>query len=189
LWKTARGAQKTYIFGKKCYGGTLRGIYEKVMNKAPELGLTFTDFTRADTRFDEKHPDLAAWCDRQREVALTERKVVNAFGRVRYLLGDDSEVEREGLNTPIQGTAADIANLALIGIFEEIRSKKMKAKIVGQVHDQIIVECPKSKLAAVKRLMRKHMEKKHHLWGKDVSFPVEMKWGPDWGHLKEEGKK
>jgi len=185
LWVVARKAQKTYIFGKKCYGGTIRGIYEKVINKAPELGLTFADFVRADQRFDQKHPQLAAWGEAQKNRGLIERKVHNAFGRVRILLGDDSEVEREALNTPIQGTAADVANLALIGIYEEIHEKKMQAKIVAQVHDAIMVECPKSELTQVKRIMKKHMEKKHHLWNKDVSFPIEMKVGPNWGELKE----
>jgi uracil-DNA glycosylase family 4 len=185
LWKIARAAQKTYIFGKKCYGGTLRGIYEKVINKAPELELTFAAFVKADERFDRAHPDLAAWCKRQAEKGLIERRVVNAFGRVRILLGDDSEVEREALNTPIQGTAADIANLALIGIYDELHKKQMGARIVAQVHDQILVECPRSELVSVKRIMVKHMEMEHHLWGKDVSFPVEMKVGPNWGALKE----
>jgi DNA polymerase I-like protein with 3'-5' exonuclease and polymerase domains len=65
----------------------------------------------------------------------------------------------------------------------------MKARLVGQVHDQIIVECPRSELSLVKKIMRKHMEKPHHLWGRDVSFPVEMKYGPNWGALKEETSK
>jgi uracil-DNA glycosylase family 4 len=185
LWKIARAAQKTYIFGKKCYGGTLRGIYEKVVNKAPELELTFADFSRADARFDQKHPDLAAWCIKQANLGLTERRVTNAFGRVRILLGDDSEVEREALNTPIQGTAADIANLALIGIYTEIHQKKMQARLVGQVHDQILIECPRTELTQIKRIMRKHMEMTHHLWDRDVSFPIEMKIGSNWGDLKE----
>lgn len=185
LWKDARYAQKKYIFGKKCYGGTLRGVYEKVMLEVPQMELTFNDFAKADARFDAKHPQLAAWCKKQAEIALTERRVQNAFGRVRILLGDDSEIEREGLNTPIQGTAADIANLALIGIYEELHSKKMSARLVAQVHDQIMVECPKTELSQVKRILKKHMEKKHHLWDEDVSFPIEMKVGTNWGLLKE----
>lgn len=185
-WKIARAAQKTYIFGLKCYGGTLRGIYEKIMNKAPELALTWNAFLRANSRFDEAHPGLASWCERQKALGLSERRVKNAFGRLRILLGDDSEVEREALNTPIQGTAADIANLALIGIYDELHKKKLDARIVAQVHDQILVECPKREASLVKKIMRRHMEQKHHLWNKDVSFPVEMKSGTDWGSLKEE---
>lgn len=184
-WKDARYAQKKYIFGRKCYGGTLRGVYEKVMLEVPSLGLTFAEFTAADRRFDQKHPQLAAWAERQRLLGLTERRVENGFGRVRILLGDDSEIEREALNTPIQGTAADIKNKAMIGIFNEFKAKKMRALIVADVHDQILVECPKSELSSVKRIMRKHMEAEHVLWGKKVSFPVEMKVGTNWGDLKE----
>jgi DNA polymerase-1 len=190
LWLVARSAQKTYMFGRQSYGGSQRGIYERMMIKCPSLKLTFAKFKHADERFKEGHPELSAWQDVTQEQGALTRRVINGFGRVRILLGDDSEVEREALNTPIQGTAADVANKALIGIYDEIHAKKMSARLVGQVHDQIIVECPKTELPAVKRLMRKHMEAKHTLWNRVVSFPIEMKYGTNWGEMKEEkGKK
>lgn len=185
MWPLGRKAAKKYMFGGKSYLGSLYSIYEKMLIECPDLKLSFAQLKSLDAQFDSKHPEMIAYQKKMQEIGRTERRVENGFGRVRILLGDDNDIEREAVNTPIQGTAADIANIALIGIYEEFHGKNMKARLVAQVHDQILVDSPKTELSAVKRIMRKHMEKTHKLWGRDVSFPIEFKVGSNWGDLHE----
>jgi DNA polymerase-1 len=183
LWKSLRKAAKIYIFGRN-YGGTLQVIYQKVMNEAPECHLTFAQFRKADALYREQHPAYDVWCEKQKEIGVTQRRVVNAFGRVRILLGEDKDIEKESLNSPIQGTAADIVNTAMISFWKEKEELKLDAKIVAQVHDQLLIECPIREKQQVMKLLKKHMEQPFNLWGKKVIFPVEMKVGKDWGNLK-----
>jgi uracil-DNA glycosylase family 4 len=185
MWDLARKAAKKYMFGGKSYLGSLYNIYTKMLIECPDLKITFAELKKLDARFDSKHPEMIAYQKRMQEIGRTERRVENGFGRVRILLGDDSDIEREAVNTPIQGTGADITNKAMIAIYKERNKLGLKARFCLQAHDQLMMECPKSELVQIKRIMRKHMEMTHHLWGRDVSFPIEMKIGTNWGDLKE----
>jgi DNA polymerase-1 len=151
------------------------------MLEVPDLPLTFSDLAVADRRYMAAHPALAAWVERQTALCDVEPKIVtNAFGRRRVLLGSDADVIREALNTPIQGTGADVVNTAMNLIFEEKNRLGLRARFVAQVHDQLMIECPDGEIPRVKKLMRKHMSRTFKLWGKEVSFPVEMKVGKNW---------
>ena len=66
--------------------------------------------------------------------------------------------ERVALNMPIQGTAADIIKLAMVRVHERIRREKLSAKLILQVHDELIVECPEAEAEAVSRILREEME-------------------------------
>jgi DNA polymerase-1 len=179
-------AAKKYRFGHIQYGGTLRSIYEKLMLEVPDLPLTFNDLARADAQYLAKYPAHAEWVRRQTDLCLADPRIVtNAFGRRRILLGSDADVEREALNTPIQGTGADIVNTAMIRIYADFKKTALKARFVAQVHDQLLVECPDGEVTRVKRIMKKHMEATFHLWQRDVRFPVEMKVGKNWRDLKK----
>lgn len=165
-------AAKTYIFGRG-YGGGLRGIYERVVMQVPELGLTFEKFVAVDEAYRNAHPKYFAWHDKIIACALDTGEVHNGFGRVRKLSGSDGAVSRQALNTPIQGTAADIFNIALITLSEQLSDLRL-GKLVGAVHDSIIVECKKEDAMTVAVLMKQCMEQPHQLWGRTVSFPVDV---------------
>ena len=66
--------------------------------------------------------------------------------------------ERVALNTPIQGTAADIIKLAMIRVDAALRKQKLKARLVLQVHDELIVECPIKEAEQVKKIVTAEME-------------------------------
>jgi uracil-DNA glycosylase family 4 len=185
LWKSYRMAAKKWRFGRG-YGGTLRTIYDKILLEVPDLQLTFKEFCNADARYFDVHPAYQQWVNKQKAILDNDPRITyNAFGRQRILLGDDREVEKELLNTPIQSTAADIVNTAMIGIYKEVKAKHLDACFVAQVHDALVMEVKDSDLVATRKIMKKHMEMAFHLWGRDVSFPVEMKQGKDWKNLKE----
>ena len=66
--------------------------------------------------------------------------------------------ERVALNAPIQGTAADIIKLAMIRVYNRLKQENLQGKLVLQVHDELIVECPEGEAEAVCRLVEEEME-------------------------------
>lgn len=65
---------------------------------------------------------------------------------------------RAAMNTPIQGTAADIMKIAMIKVYKEIKNRDLKSKIVLQVHDEMMIEAKKEEAQKVKEIMKKEME-------------------------------
>ena len=66
--------------------------------------------------------------------------------------------ERVALNMPIQGTAADIMKLAMLRVYDRLRRENLQARLIMQVHDELIVECPEAEQEAVEKLLRQEME-------------------------------
>ena len=85
--------------------------------------------------------------------------------------------ERVALNTPIQGTAADIIKLAMIRVDAALRKQKLKARLVLQVHDELIVECPVREAEQVKKIVAAEMENVVQL---KVPLLAEAKSGASW---------
>ena len=85
--------------------------------------------------------------------------------------------ERVALNMPIQGTAADIMKLAMVAVEKRLKRELPEAKLVLQVHDELIVECPKPQAAAAAKLLEEEMEQVAHL---SVPLTAEAHWGRNW---------
>ncbi len=119
-----------------------------------------------------------------REKGYTE----TMFGRRRYIpelkssnFNVRSGAERMTLNTPIQGTAADLIKLAMIRVDEALRANFPEAKLLLQVHDELIVECPEEIAGAVAKLMSEQMQGGATL---DVPLLAEAKTGKSWYDAK-----
>jgi DNA polymerase-1 len=89
--------------------------------------------------------------------------------------------ERTALNTPFQGTAADLIKLAMIEIDRLLAARELRAKMVLQVHDELLFEVPEGELDAVRSLVKPAMEHAHAL---NVPLVAEMKVGPNWRDMK-----
>ena len=89
--------------------------------------------------------------------------------------------ERVALNMPIQGTAADIMKLAMIAVWKGLRETIPEARLVLQVHDELIVECPEEKAAAVAQLLTEKME---HVVSLAVPLTADDHWGKNWLEAK-----
>ena len=92
-----------------------------------------------------------------------------------------SGAERIALNTPIQGTAADLIKLAMIRVDAALRESYPEAKLILQVHDELIVECPEAIAAEVAQLVSREMEQVAVL---NVPLTAEAKWGKSWYDAK-----
>ncbi len=85
--------------------------------------------------------------------------------------------ERIAMNTPIQGTAADIIKIAMIKVYNELKSQKLKSKLILQVHDELIIETHKDELEVVKDIIKRNMESALTL---SVPLTVEVHFGDSW---------
>ncbi len=177
-----RGA-KTHQFGRN-YGGTVKGIYKKVLLKVPELTISFQQFEQLDKAYLDAHPKQKIWADALQADIVKTKTLRSPFGRIRIFLGTEDEIKREALNCAIQSPAGDIKNKALIGIYETVKKNKYPAKLVLDVHDDITMEVRDDFVDEWIPIQKKIMEQKHHIGKYNEGFPVAFKIGKCWGEMK-----
>ena len=122
------------------------------------------------------------------EDARTSGYTTTLYGRRRYIpelsssnFNIRSGAERIALNTPIQGTAADIIKLAMLRVENALNAHFPEAKLLLQVHDELIVECPEDQAEQVAKLVSREMETVADL---SVPLTAEAKWGRNWYEAK-----
>lgn len=91
---------------------------------------------------------------------------------------EKAAAERMAVNTPIQGSAADIVKKAMIDVQNEIEAQKLNAKLLLQVHDELIIECPIDECEKIKTILQNQMEKAAKL---NIPLKVSVESGKDWG--------
>ncbi len=142
--------------------------------------------TAADFRkqYFETYPGVRAFMDSIIEKAREEKKVTTLMGRIRHLPDIDARnrtvrefAERTAINTPIQGTAADMIKLAMICVYERLKSLSGKAKMILQVHDELVFEVEKDVLDEVKAAVKEEMESAMEL---KVPVVVDLGVGENW---------
>jgi uracil-DNA glycosylase family 4 len=188
-WKEIRRAAKVYVFGRS-YGGTVEGIYKQILTGVPELQISFDHFRKCDNKYFERLSSYKAWCEAQKKLARDTRVVETAFGRKRILLGLPDEIERQALNTPIQGTAGEICETAIIELDEYFeKHPELGAELVLTVHDSIIVECDLKKKLPTAKAMKKIMEAPVLINGRKIVIPVDIGCGSDWAETDKDSNK
>lgn len=140
------------------------------------------------TSYFEKYSGVRAFIDKTLEEARRDMKVKTLFGRVRPIPDINSKnvnqrgfAERTAVNTPLQGTAADLIKIAMIRIDAALRERGLKSRMTLQVHDELVFEVPENEVEVMQPLVREHMEKVHAL---AVPLQVEMGVGPNWRDLE-----
>ena len=132
-------------------------------------------------------PGIAMW--QQKTLAFTREKgyAETLFGRRRYLpairstnFQVRSAAEREGINMPIQGTAADIIKVAMIKVDKELRDRELKSRMILQVHDELIFECPADEVEEIRELATRIMPASLKM---NVPLKVDLKQGRNWGAM------
>ena len=120
--------------------------------------------------------------------ARREQKVKTLFGRVRPIPDINSKnanlrgfAERTAVNTPLQGTAADLIKIAMIRIDAALREQRLKSRMTLQVHDELVFEVPEAEIEVMRTLVREQMEKVHPL---TVPLLVEIGVGTNWRDLQ-----
>jgi DNA polymerase-1 len=136
----------------------------------------------------EKYKGVRTFIDKTLEEARRELKVKTLFGRIRPIPDINSKnanqrgfAERTAVNTPLQGTAADLIKMAMIRIDAALRDRELKSRMTLQVHDELVFEIPEEEVESVQSLVREQMEKVYEL---AVPLLVEMGVGPNWRDLE-----
>jgi DNA polymerase-1 len=140
-----------------------------------------------DAYFD-KYRGVRTFIDRTLDETRRDGKVKTLFGRVRPIPDINSKnfnlrgfAERTAVNTPLQGTAADLIKLAMIRIDAAILERELKSRMTLQVHDELVFEVPEDELDIMRSLVREQMESVHQL---NVPLMVEIGVGKNWRDLE-----
>ena len=171
-----RSNAKTVNFGI-IYGVSAFGLSNQTSlsrNEAKELIETYY----------KTYPKLKDYMDEQIAFAREEGYVKTVLGRRRYLKDINARnhvvknaAERNAVNAPIQGSAADIIKVAMIKIHEKMQEKDFQSKMLLQVHDELIFDAHLDELDELKAMIKEEMENAHHL---EVPLTVDMGTGDNW---------
>ncbi len=136
----------------------------------------------------KNYPKVHTYMESLKQTATAHGYCRTLLGRIRYLpnLHSRNRMQREmderaAMNTPIQGTAADLMKKAMLDVYGAFLRKKMRSRLVLQVHDELIVEGPESEMEAVKGLVRTHMEQVYPL---HVPLTVNIGIGRNWSEAE-----
>ena len=153
-----------------------------------DLSITRKEAAKYIEDYFKTYPGIKAFLDHAVEHAKEQGYVVTLFGRRRPVpelsssnFMQRSFGERVAMNAPIQGTAADIIKIAMVGVNKRLKSQKMKSRLVLQVHDELLIEAYEPELLEVKKLLKEEMEQAVAL---DVPLEVDMHTGSNWYEAK-----
>lgn len=139
-------------------------------------------------RYFERYPGVRAFMDKVVAEAHETGYVTTMFGRRRELPAIKSRnfnqrmlAERMAMNTPIQGTAADVIKLAMIAAYHRLKEAGVKSRILLQVHDELVLEVVESELDVVQAILRESME---HVVALSVPLSIDIHWGRNWAEAK-----
>ena len=171
-----RGNAKTVNFGI-IYGVSAFGLSQQ------------TNLTRAESKlmidnYFENYPGLKTYMSSQIDYARNKGYVETIMGRRRYLQNINSQngmlrsgAERNAINAPVQGSAADIIKIAMIRIHDEFKKQSLKSKMLLQVHDELVFDVHNSEKELVKKIVKNTMESAVKL---DVPLRIDLEFGKNW---------
>ncbi len=179
--RTMRRHAKSINFGL-IYGMSVFGL-----TRTTELTLAEAEaFVKT---YFEKFPGVKKYLDGIRKLAAQQGYVETLLGRRRYFPALQSKAnvqvknreEREAINAPVQGTAADILKLAMLKVPPALKAAGLKGKMLLQVHDELVLECPKEEVEKTARIVQEAMANAYPL---SIPLSTEARYGVNWGEMK-----
>jgi DNA polymerase I len=154
---------------------------------AAQLGIPQSEARAYIERYFARYQGVKAFIDKTLETTRREGSVRTMFGRMRPIPDIASRnpnqrgfAERTAINTPLQGTAADLIKLAMIALDRKLADRKLKTRMVLQVHDELLFEVPADETAEVEALVHAEMEDVVKL---NVPLVADLAFGPNWRDL------
>ncbi len=176
--RVAKAVNFGLIYGQGAYG------------LAGQLGIAVKEAEAFIERYFARFSKVRAYMDALQEQAAEQGYVETLLGRRRYfpeLLADahvssqqKQSAQRMAINTPIQGTAADILKRALLALHERLQAERVQSRIILQVHDELVLEVPEAELDTVAALVRETMENAYRL---AVPLKVDVEKGRNWEEM------
>jgi DNA polymerase-1 len=163
------------------YGTSAFSLAKELQTSTAEAQ-TFID------RYFEQRPLVRDYLDRIVAEAKDRGYSETIFGRQRQvpeLRQPDKMTQQAGrriaLNMPIQGSAADLIKVAMLRIWDDLRARKLRTRMILQVHDELVFEVPSAEKAEVEKIVRDRME---NVCALKVPLKVHLGWGPNWADAK-----
>jgi DNA polymerase I len=154
---------------------------------AAQLGIPQTEARAYIDRYFARYEGVKTFIEKTLEAARREGSVRTMFGRMRPIPDIESRnpnqrgfAERTAINTPLQGTAADLIKLAMIALDRQLAERRLRTRMVLQVHDELLFEVPADEAAEVEKLVRGEMEDVVKL---RVPLIADLGFGPNWRDL------
>ncbi|MGB9031288.1 MAG: DNA polymerase I [Acidobacteriaceae bacterium] len=155
---------------------------------AAQLGIEQNEARLYIETYFERYAGVRAYIDRMLEETRREQMVRTVFGRVRPIPDIQSRnanqrgfAERTAINTPLQGTAADLIKLAMIRIDQGLTREKLKTRMTLQVHDELVFDVPEDEIEPVSAMVRHEME---HVMELNVPLVADVGTGANWRDLQ-----
>lgn len=152
---------------------------------AKQLGISNAEATEYIKKYLARFPELKTFMDGAKEFARQHGYVETLYGRKCFVRGINDKnpamrnfAERQAINAPLQGTAADIMKRAMIALVPALKAAKLDAKMLLQVHDELLFEVPAAQKDATEALVKQVMENAGT--GLSVPLAVEAGWGDNW---------
>jgi DNA polymerase-1 len=166
--------------------GVIYGMSDYGLEQATELSREEAGkFIKA---YFEKYPGVRKYLDETKEQARRNGYVQTLLGRRRYIPDIHSAnrqvreaAERMAINMPVQGTSADIIKVAMVNLYREMEKRRIKSKMLLQVHDELVFEVPEEELDVMRQLVSDIMDSAVVL---SVPLKVDTKVGKNWGEMK-----
>ena len=162
--------------------GILYGI--SAFGLADRLHISQAEARALIENYNQSFPKIRQFMNQLMEDARANGYVETLLGRRRYIRDIDSSngllrkaAERNAINAPIQGTAADLIKIAMINIHREFKKRNLKSKMILQVHDELVFEVYKDEMSEVQDIVKNLMENAMHL---EVNLEVSMNFGNSW---------
>lgn len=180
LTKEQRNSAKAINFG------IVYGMSEYTLSQ--DLNIPFKQAKKYMDDYFSKYNSIRKYLDSEIAFAKENGYVKTIMNRIRYipeLKSGSAQLrsfgERAAMNTPVQGSAADIIKLAMVKVYLRLKQENLKARLILQVHDELIVESPIDECARVKEILKHEMENAVKL---DVPLTVDMSEGLSWYDAK-----
>ncbi|MEJ2008008.1 MAG: DNA polymerase I [Acidobacteriota bacterium] len=155
---------------------------------AARTGSSKTEAQQYIDAYFKRYDRVRAFLEASIEEARTTEQVRTLFGRLRPIpeIGSQNpaarnRAEREAMNTPLQGTAADLLKLAMVKVHGRLKREKMKTRMILTVHDELVFESPEAEVDAAREVIRAEMEGVYPL---KVPLKVDMGTGKNWKEAK-----
>lgn len=178
-----RRIAKTVNFGLS-YGMSPFGL-------SKDLGISLEEAENYITKYFERYKGVKEYIEKIIEEAREKGYVTTLLKRRRYILEINSPdprlrnfAQRVAINTPIQGTSADIIKVAMLRISERLKREGLKSRMIIQIHDELLFEVPEDEVEKVSKLAKEIMESSIEL---EVPIKVDIKTGKNWAQLENVG--
>lgn len=155
---------------------------------AQDLGITNVEASNFIKKYYEAYPEIKTFMDETIEFCKTNGYVKTMQNRIRYIPDINSKIymqrefaKRTAMNTPIQGSAADIIKIAMVKIDKELEERKLSSKMLVTVHDELVFEVLNGEEEVLKELVRRNMQNAMSL---SVPLSVDDSFGTNWYEVK-----